>query len=94
MVDHAGKLVANISVSDLQYVVERNLDNLFMTVEHFLQRVPRRPLITCPPTATLVLLPPRPPLPRLAPWNQPRVSCRVVRWGVCGGACCVSYRWK
>lgn len=54
VVDHAGKLVANISVSDLQYVVERNLDNLFMTVEHFLQRVPRRPLITCPPTASLM----------------------------------------
>jgi CBS domain-containing protein len=54
VVDHVGKLVANISVSDLQFVVERNLDNLFMTVEHFLQRVPRRPLITCPPTATLM----------------------------------------
>jgi CBS domain-containing protein len=59
VVDHAGKLVANISVSDLQYVVERDLDNLFTTVEHFLQRVPRRPLVTCSPTATLVsLLPP------------------------------------
>jgi hypothetical protein len=69
VVDHAGKLVANISVSDLQYVVERNLDNLFLTVEHFLQRVPRRPLITCPPTATLVLptSPHSPTLHRLAP---------------------------
>jgi CBS domain-containing protein len=54
VVDHAGKLVANISVSDLQYVVERDLDNLFTTVEHFLQRVPRRPLVTCSPTATLM----------------------------------------
>jgi CBS domain-containing protein len=54
VVDHAGKLVANISVSDLQYVVDKNLDNLLATVEQFLERVPRRPLITCSPTATLM----------------------------------------
>jgi len=57
VVNHTGKLVANISVSDLQYTVEKNLDNLFTTVEHFLERVPMCPLITCSPKASLASLP-------------------------------------
>lgn len=54
VVDHLGRLVANISVSDLQYVVEKNLDFLFHSVEHFLDHMPRRPLVTCGPRASLV----------------------------------------
>jgi len=34
--------------------VEKNLDNLFTTVEHFLERVPMCPLITCSPKASLM----------------------------------------
>jgi CBS domain-containing protein len=54
VVDHAGRLVANISIGDLRYVVEQNLDFLFHSVEHFLECMPRRTLVTCSPTASLM----------------------------------------
>ncbi|KAL6059621.1 cell separation during budding [Balamuthia mandrillaris] len=49
-----GKLIGNISVSDLQYLVLEHLDNMERTVEEFLQRVPRKPLVTCTPEASLL----------------------------------------
>jgi len=53
VVDHAGKLLANISVSDLRYMVEKDLDNLLISAGEFLQHLPKRPLVTCAPNATL-----------------------------------------
>jgi 5'-AMP-activated protein kinase regulatory gamma subunit len=47
------KLVGNISVSDLQYLLQNQEPNLGLTVGEFLELVPRRPLVTCSPIATV-----------------------------------------
>ncbi len=52
--DHRGKLIGNISASDLQFLVKKGLDNLNKTVGQFLEAVPRKPLITCSPDTPLV----------------------------------------
>jgi len=53
VVNSQGKLLANISVSDLKYMIAKDLDNLLLTAGKFIEHVPRRPLVTCSPRASL-----------------------------------------
>jgi CBS domain-containing protein len=53
VINTTGTLIGNISVSDLKYLVEDLLDNMLLTVSEFLEKVPRRSLVTVPSTASL-----------------------------------------
>jgi len=54
VVDDDGQLIGNISVSDLQYSIEEQLDNFAGTAEDFIKKELHQKPITCKPTDTLV----------------------------------------
>jgi len=54
VVNQSGKLVANISVSDLKHiVVSNNWESLFFSAGQFIQQKGARPLVTCSPKNSL-----------------------------------------
>jgi CBS domain-containing protein len=53
VVHPTGTLIGNISVSDLKYLAESLLDNMILTVSEFLNKMPRKALVTVPSTASL-----------------------------------------
>jgi len=52
VVNEKGVLVGNISVSDLKYLVDSQLENINLPTGEFLCKVERRQLVACAPNAT------------------------------------------
>jgi predicted transcriptional regulator len=56
VISKEGKLIGNISVRDLKYIIEESMDNLKLSIHHFFKKITgtRPPLVYCYPTTKFV----------------------------------------